>query len=57
MHELVSLNIVQAIGMGHAVTHLEHSAFFFKGHLTLGDVFDELLFQYIRYFTGINHLL
>ena len=43
--------------MSHAVTHLQDGAFFLKGHLTLGDVFDELLFQYIRYFTGINHLL
>ena len=43
--------------MSHAVTHLQDGAFFLKGDLTLGDVFDELLFQYIRYFTGINHLL
>ena len=57
LHELVGLDIVQAIGMSHAVTHLQDGAFFLKGHLTLGDVFDELLFQYIRYFTGINHLL
>ena len=43
--------------MSHAVAHLEDSAFFLKGHLPLDDIIDELLLQYIRYFTGINHLL
>ena len=54
LNELVGFDIVEAVDVGHAVAHVEHSAHLLEGDLALNVA--EFLFQYFRYFTWVYHL-